>query len=86
METGQIPGVVKRGLGLWDAKLCVDFVAALLEWLKGVVGEEEGVVWRVRWREGGEGVECVKTGEEGFLERGFVEWREELRRREEGVV
>lgn len=77
-ETAGIPGMAKRsGRGLWDGKLCIDFTAELLEWVKGVVGEgEEGVVWRIRWKGGGEKVECVRTEEVSFLLREFVEWRE----------
>lgn len=84
-ETQSLPGIAKRsGRGLWDGKLSIDFTASLLEWIKGTVGaEEEGVVWRVRWKSNGENVECVRTEDSSFLSRGFVAWREELAAKKE---
>lgn len=79
-ETQSLPGIAKRsGRGLWDGKLSIDFTASLLEWIKGTIGaEQEGVVWRIRWKANGESVECMKTEDSSFLSPGFVAWREEL--------
>lgn len=84
-ETQSLPGIAKRsGRGLWDGKLSIDFTASLLEWIKGTIGaEEEGVVWRVRWKSNGKNVECVRTEDSSFLSPGFVVWREELAAKKE---
>ncbi|RPB13605.1 RAI1-domain-containing protein, partial [Morchella conica CCBAS932] len=79
-ETQELPGIARRsGRNLWDAKVSIDFTAGLLAWLRETVGgEEEGVVWRVRFRARGDRVEVERTGERSFLTEGFVRWREEL--------
>lgn len=81
-ETQELPGIARRsGRNLWDAKVSIDFTAGLLAWLRETVvggGEEEGVVWRVRFRPGADRVEVERTGEKSFLTEGFVKWREEL--------
>ena len=81
-ETGKLPGLAKRsGRGLWDGRFAVDFWECWCEWVRECV-KEEGVVYRIAFKKNGREVECWPVEGESFLEKGFVEWREELARRE----
>ncbi|TGZ81062.1 RAI1-domain-containing protein [Ascodesmis nigricans] len=77
--TRDIPKIAKRsGRNLWDGKYSIDFTTALLQWLKAAipsVEETEGVVWRIRYREGMPGVEVERTDEKSFLTQSFIDWR-----------
>ncbi|KAF2750450.1 RAI1-domain-containing protein [Sporormia fimetaria CBS 119925] len=79
-ETGRIPGMVRRGTACWDGNVCINFTATFLGWLRGVVGEGEGV-WNLELRKRGGVVEVRKVGEGtgGIVSQEWLEW---LRARE----
>ncbi|KAK3075244.1 decapping endonuclease targeting mRNA [Teratosphaeriaceae sp. CCFEE 6253] len=82
LETQKLPGMVKRGQHTWDGNVCINLTAAFLEFLKEVVGSEEGGVWRIRRRRNGRVIEVLKveqTGTGEVLKPSFKAHRERLR-------
>ncbi|KAF1974545.1 RAI1-domain-containing protein [Bimuria novae-zelandiae CBS 107.79] len=79
LETGAIPGMVRRGTGCWDGNVCINFAAAVLGWLREVV-KEEGKVYRVRLGKKTGVVEVREEGDGGggIVSREFREWRKEM--------
>jgi RAT1-interacting protein len=79
METNKIPGMVRRGTHCWDGNTCINFTAAFLGWLRGVV-TEEGKVYRLRLEKKAGIVELgeVKEAAGGIVSKEFEEWRREL--------
>lgn len=76
LETKNIPGMVKRGKGIWDGNLCINFTAAFLDWLKQTITTDG--VWRIRRRERSPVIEIFKNEESGcgdILSPEFTEWR-----------
>ncbi|KAJ4302768.1 decapping endonuclease targeting mRNA [Kalmusia sp. IMI 367209] len=47
LETGKIPGMVRRGTKCWDGNVCINFAAGFLGWLREFM-KEEGSVYRLR--------------------------------------
>ncbi|KAJ4353939.1 decapping endonuclease targeting mRNA [Didymosphaeria variabile] len=80
LETNKIPGMVRRGTHCWDGNTCINFAAALLGWLKGVV-TEEGKVYRLSLGKKTGVVELRETKEAtgGIVSKAFEEWRKELK-------
>jgi RAT1-interacting protein len=79
LETNKIPGMVRRGTQCWDGNTCINFAAAFLGWLRGVV-TEEGKVYRLRLEKKAGVVELneVKDAAGGIVSKEFEEWRREL--------
>lgn len=76
LETKNIPGMVKRGKGIWDGNLCINFTAAFLDWLKQTITTDG--VWRIRRRERSPVIEIFRNEESGcgdILSPEFIEWR-----------
>lgn len=47
-DTQKIPSMVKRqGQGTWDGNTCINFAAAMLDFIKATV-KGDGVVWRIQ--------------------------------------
>ncbi|KAJ4367008.1 decapping endonuclease targeting mRNA [Neocucurbitaria cava] len=59
--TQDIPGMVRRGTGVWDGNVCINFATEFLGWLKDVV-QGEGV-WSIRLRKKSGVVEVRRVGE-----------------------
>ncbi|KAF2715263.1 RAI1-domain-containing protein [Pleomassaria siparia CBS 279.74] len=75
-ETGQIPGMVRRGTQCWDGNTCINFASALLSHLKETITDEG--VYRITLRKKGGAVEVQKVQEKGtgaILSEEFLEWR-----------
>ena len=82
-ETGQIPGMVRRGTRCWDGNTCINFATAFLAHLKEVI-KEEGV-YRIILRKKGDAIEVQKvkdSGTGGILSDEFLEWRDRYRTRD----
>ncbi|KAI9660289.1 MAG: decapping endonuclease targeting mRNA [Trizodia sp. TS-e1964] len=77
LETKDIPGFVNRsGKASWDGNICINFVAAFLDWLKTTI--KHGGVWRIRKREKSSQLEVFKIQESGHgnvLSSEFLAWR-----------
>ena len=73
-NTHEIPGMVRRGTNCWDGNICINFAAAFLEWLKGVVVDEG--VWSVvlRKKSGVVEVRRVVDGTGGIVSEEFKVW------------
>ncbi|KJZ74176.1 Protein RAI1 [Hirsutella minnesotensis 3608] len=80
IPTHRIPEIVNsRPNAQWNADMCVNFAAAFLEWLRGVV-KDEGV-WRISRRQHGPIIEVAKieaTGHGDILSEEFKNWRIKL--------
>lgn len=79
LETKNIPGMVKRGKGIWDGNLCINFTAAFLDCesftacdlvptnacsgLKQTITTDG--VWRIRRRERSPVIEIFRNEESG---------------------
>ena len=74
-NTHEIPGMVRRGTNCWDGNICINFAAAFLEWLKGVVVDEG--VWSVvlRKKSGVVEVRRVGDGTGGIVSEEFKVWK-----------
>jgi len=74
-NTHEIPGMVRRGTNCWDGNICINFAAAFLEWLKGVVVDEG--VWSVvlRKKSGVVEVRRVGDGTGGIVSEEFKMWK-----------
>jgi RAT1-interacting protein len=83
LEVQKLPNQVKQMQGSWDGNVCVNTVAAFLEFLKTNVMGKEGV-WRVKMRNYGreqrfiELFQVEETGTGKIIESGFKEHRERL--------
>ncbi|KAF2638959.1 RAI1-domain-containing protein [Massarina eburnea CBS 473.64] len=75
IETGKIPGMVRRGTGCWDGNVCINFAAAFLGWLKENVGDDG--VYRVELRKKAGVVEVQRVGDgtADIVTKEFTEWR-----------
>lgn len=76
-ETGQIPGMVRRGTRCWDGNTCINFATVFLAHLKEVIREEG--VYRITLRKKGDAIEVQKikdSGTGGILSDEFLEWRD----------
>lgn len=59
-ETQKIPSVVKRqGQGTWDGNTCINFTAAMLDFIKATV-QGEGV-WRIQRRQKNSFIEAFRV-------------------------
>ena len=85
LETGQIPGMVRRGTGCWDGNVCINFAAEVVGWLREVV-REEGKVYRIRLgkKAGVVEGEVLGEGDGGIVSREWREWRGELAKKGDG--
>lgn len=80
LETNKIPGMVRRGTQCWDGNTCINFAAAMLSWLRGVV-TEEGKVYGLRLgkKTGVVEVSEVREAAGGTVSTEFTQWRKELK-------
>ncbi|KUJ19978.1 RAI1-like protein [Mollisia scopiformis] len=80
MNTASIPGTVKRsGKATWDGNMCINFAAALLDFIKATVTGDG--VWRIRRKERSPTIEIFKSEETGhgdILSDEFINWRIKL--------
>ncbi|KAI5806651.1 RAI1 like PD-XK nuclease-domain-containing protein [Peziza echinospora] len=83
LDTTSLPGRARKsGRNLWDGNTCINFAAALLEWLKSVI-VDDGRVWRIRYRDERVGVEVFPVEghdgasgiSSGILSKEFLDWR-----------
>lgn len=78
-DTASIPGNVRRsGRATWDGKLCINFAASFLDFLKNTI---TGGVWRIRRQENSTAVEVFRIEETGYskiISDEFLTWRSEL--------
>lgn len=82
LETGQIPGMVRRGTQCWDGNTCINFAAAMLQWLKDNV-KEDGKVYKLRLGKKTGVVELSpaiddSSGSVDIVSKEFEDWRKEL--------
>ena len=80
LETNHITGFVKKGRGIWDGNLCINFTAAFLECegfttsdlltINASLGLKRTIttngVWRIRRRERSPVIEVFKNEESGY--------------------
>ncbi|KAE8446141.1 Protein rai1 [Mollisiaceae sp. DMI_Dod_QoI] len=80
MDTASIPGTVKRrGKGTWDGNMCINFAAALLDFIKATVTGDG--VWRIRRKERSSTIDIFRAEETGhgdILSDDFINWRIKL--------
>lgn len=83
METQRIPGMVKRGSGVWDGNVCINLTAAFLEFLKRTVTGEGA--WRIARKRNARTIEVYEVSDveaETIVKPSFRAHREKLRARE----
>ncbi|EMC97100.1 hypothetical protein BAUCODRAFT_121609 [Baudoinia panamericana UAMH 10762] len=66
IETQRIPGMVKRGQGLWNGNVCINMSAAFLDFLKQIITGDG--VWRIMRRKNARAIEVFKVSESGTAE------------------
>ncbi|CZR59130.1 related to RAI1-nuclear protein that binds to and stabilizes the exoribonuclease Rat1p, require [Phialocephala subalpina] len=80
MDTASIPGTVKRcGKGTWDGNMCINFAAALLDFIKASITGDG--VWRIRRQERSSTIDIFRVEETGhgeILSDEFIDWRIKL--------
>lgn len=80
MDTASIPGTVKRrGKGTWDGNMCINFAAALLDFIKASITGDG--VWRIRRKERSSTIDIFRVEETGhgdILSDEFINWRIKL--------
>lgn len=80
-KTEELPAIVKKSEFTppdqkWNGMDAIGFYAAVLDWIKETVGNEEGVRWRLQYKAKSEQLELFKTPDvEDFLLDEFKQWR-----------
>ena len=74
-NTHEIPGMVRRGTGVWDGNVCINFATELLGWLKETIKDEGVYSIVLRKKSGIVEVKKVKEGTGEILSEEFLSWR-----------
>lgn len=79
LDTASIPASVQRRGRSWDGNTCINFCAALLDWIRASI-DDDGV-WRIRRKPRSPVIEMFKIEETGhgrILTDEFINWRIKL--------
>ncbi|KAF1850909.1 RAI1-domain-containing protein [Cucurbitaria berberidis CBS 394.84] len=76
-NTHEIPGMVRRGTGVWDGNVCINFATDFLGWLKETIKDEGVYSVVLRKKSGIVEVKKVKEGTGRILSEEFLNWRKQ---------